>query len=55
MARLFSRFSVALARTIEIAQRCRFSLDELAYQYPDRLGLATPAFSQVLGRIILLF
>ena len=35
MARLFSRYPGALARTIEIAQRCRFSLDELAYQYPE--------------------
>jgi error-prone DNA polymerase len=39
MARLFSRFSVALARTIEIAERCRFSLDELAYQYPDEVTI----------------
>ena len=35
MARLFSRYPEALARTIEIAERCRFSLDELAYQYPE--------------------
>ena len=35
MARLFSRYPGALARTIEIAHRCRFSLDELAYQYPE--------------------
>ena len=35
MARLFSRYPEALARTIEIADRCRFSLDELAYQYPE--------------------
>ena len=35
MARLFGRYHEALARTIEIAQRCRFSLDELAYQYPQ--------------------
>ena len=35
MARLFSRYPEALARTIEIANRCRFSLDELAYQYPE--------------------
>src|SRR5262249_25535794 len=30
MARLFSRYPEALARTVEIAARCRFSLDELA-------------------------
>ncbi|GAJ96044.1 error-prone DNA polymerase [Rhizobium rhizogenes] len=35
MTRLFSRYPEALARTIEIMERCRFSLDELAYQYPE--------------------
>ncbi|MFN3312520.1 MAG: error-prone DNA polymerase, partial [Hyphomonas sp.] len=35
MARLFRGFEHALARTAEIAARCRFSLDELAYEYPD--------------------
>ncbi|TGQ89014.1 DNA polymerase III subunit alpha [Mesorhizobium sp. M8A.F.Ca.ET.208.01.1.1] len=35
MHRLFARYPEALARTIEIANRCRFSLDELAYQYPE--------------------
>lgn len=35
MARLFARYPEALARTLEIAERCRFSLDELAYQYPE--------------------
>ena len=35
MHRLFSRYPEALARTREIAGRCRFSLDELRYQYPD--------------------
>ena len=34
MHRLFARHPDALARTLEIADRCRFSLDELAYQYP---------------------
>ncbi len=34
MARLFTGHEEALARTIEIAQMCRFSLDELAYNYP---------------------
>jgi error-prone DNA polymerase len=41
MARLFSRYPEALARTLEIASRCRFSLDELAYQYPQER--TTPA------------
>ena len=35
MARLFSGFEDALARTIEIAEACRFSLDELKYEYPE--------------------
>ena len=47
MARLFGRMAggssgpngavlaKALARTVEIANACRFSLDELAYDYPD--------------------
>ena len=35
MHRLFNRYPEALARTLQIADRCRFSLDELAYQYPE--------------------
>ncbi|WP_411034881.1 error-prone DNA polymerase [Shinella sp. BYT-45] len=35
MHRLFARYPQALARTREIVERCRFSLDELQYQYPD--------------------
>ena len=35
MHRLFSRYPEALTRTLAIAERCRFSLDELAYQYPE--------------------
>jgi error-prone DNA polymerase len=35
MARLFTRYPEAIARTIEVADRCRFSMDELAYQYPQ--------------------
>jgi error-prone DNA polymerase len=35
MHRLFARYPEALARTVEIVDRCRFSLDELAYQYPE--------------------
>jgi error-prone DNA polymerase len=34
MARLFARYPDAIARTLEIAERCRFSLDELRYEYP---------------------
>ncbi len=35
MHRLFARYPEALARTVEIADRCRFSMDELCYQYPE--------------------
>src|SRR5690606_35559090 len=35
MARLFRGHEDALARTLEVVEACRFSLDELAYEYPD--------------------
>jgi error-prone DNA polymerase len=35
MARLFLRYPEAIVRTTEIASRCTFSMDELAYQYPE--------------------
>jgi error-prone DNA polymerase len=35
MARLFRDYPTALARTLDIVARCRFSLDDLAYEYPD--------------------
>ncbi|MCJ2143447.1 error-prone DNA polymerase [Methylobacterium sp. E-066] len=35
MARLFADHPEALARTIEIAQSCSFSLGQLHYEYPD--------------------
>ncbi|MDO1583599.1 error-prone DNA polymerase [Rhizobium oryzicola] len=35
MARLFPRYPEALARTMEIVERCTFSLEELTYQYPE--------------------
>jgi len=37
MQRLFIDYPNALARTVEIADRCRFSLDELRYEYPEAL------------------
>ncbi|ARW18334.1 error-prone DNA polymerase [Komagataeibacter europaeus] len=39
MARLFSRYPEAMARPMEIVARCRFSLDDLAYQYPDEVSV----------------
>ena len=38
MARLFRGHEAALAHTLEIAGRCRFSLDELRYEYPDEVS-----------------
>ncbi|HTC04736.1 MAG TPA: error-prone DNA polymerase [Xanthobacteraceae bacterium] len=35
MARLFKNFPDAIARTIEIANACTFSLGQLEYEYPD--------------------
>ncbi|MBY9068108.1 error-prone DNA polymerase [Hyphomonas sp. WL0036] len=35
IARLFKGFEPAIARTLDIVERCRFSLDELSYEYPD--------------------
>ncbi len=34
MARLFAAYPEAVARTVEIAAACRFSLDDLRYDYP---------------------
>jgi error-prone DNA polymerase len=35
MARLFARHPDAIARTVQIAEACGFSLAELQYEYPD--------------------
>jgi error-prone DNA polymerase len=35
MTRLFAKFPDAIARTVSIAESCRFSLAELKYEYPD--------------------
>jgi error-prone DNA polymerase len=43
MARLFARHPEAIARTLEIVERCRFSLSDLRYQYPDEV--ADPALT----------
>ena len=38
MALLFRGHEAALAHTVEIAERCQFSLDELRYEYPDEVS-----------------
>ena len=50
MARLFARHPEAVARTAEIADRCRFSLAELRYQYPDESEVAGETPQQALER-----
>lgn len=52
MLRLFARYPEALARTIQIAERCRFSLDELAYQYPEERDDPTLTPQQTLERLV---
>ncbi len=37
MLRLFRQYPNAIARTMEIADACRFSLDELKYVYPEEI------------------
>jgi error-prone DNA polymerase len=51
MARLFSRYPEALARTVDIVARCRFSLDELAYQYPEEATMPGLTPQQALERL----
>ena len=43
MARLFHRHPAALRRTVEIADRCAFRLNDLRYQYPDEAQDGEPA------------
>ena len=37
MRRLFRGYEAAVDRTVEIADRCRFSLSELKYEYPEEV------------------
>jgi len=37
MARLFRGHEAAVERSLEIVDRCRFSLDELRYEYPEEM------------------
>lgn len=43
MARLFHRYPAAVRRTVEIADRCAFRLDDLRYHYPDEAVDGEPA------------
>jgi error-prone DNA polymerase len=51
MARLFAAYPEALARSVAIAERCRFSLEELRYEYPEELTSAGRTPQQELVRL----
>jgi error-prone DNA polymerase len=51
MARLFFRHPDAVERTMEIADRCRFSLNELRYQYPHEVRVAGLTAQQTLEKL----
>jgi error-prone DNA polymerase len=38
LGRLFDDHAAAMSRTVEVAERCTFSLDELRYEYPIELS-----------------
>ncbi len=52
MWRLFSAYPEALRRTVEIADRCTFSLNELRYQYPDEADMPGESPQQALVRAV---
>ncbi len=52
MARLFARYPEAVERTVEIADRCRFSLSELRYQYPDENEVSGETPQAALERLV---
>ncbi len=52
MFRLFRRYPEALARTLEITRRCKFSLDQLAYQYPDEIMMPGLTAQQALEKLV---
>jgi error-prone DNA polymerase len=51
MARLFRLWPDAVARSAEIAEQLRFSLDELAYQYPHEVCVPGMTTQQALERL----
>ncbi len=52
MGRLFAAYPEALRRSVEIADRCRFSLSELRYQYPDEADVPGETPQQALERAV---
>ncbi|SDF01603.1 error-prone DNA polymerase [Rhodospira trueperi] len=51
MAALFADHPDSVARTVEIADACRFSLDDLRYEYPDEPGAPGETPQQTLVRL----
>src|SRR5262249_53485942 len=51
MAQLFGRYPAAIANGLELAGRCRFSLDELRYEYPEELSPPGLTPSEHLARL----
>ena len=51
MHRLFRTYPEALAQSLAIADRCRFSLNELAYQYPEEACLPGMTTQQALEHL----
>ncbi|MBV9251295.1 MAG: PHP domain-containing protein, partial [Acetobacteraceae bacterium] len=51
MARLFAQYPDAVARTQEIADRARFSLNELRYQYPHEVHIPGLTAQQTLEQL----
>ncbi len=51
MHRLFERYPEALDRTLEIAARAKFSLDELSYQYPEEALIPGLTPQQALAKL----
>jgi len=52
MARLFARHPEAVARTLEIVERCKFSLADLRYQYPDEVEDPALTPQQTLAKLV---
>ena len=52
VARVYLRHLDAVAHTAELADRCRFSLSELSYQYPDESEVAGETPQQALERLV---
>ena len=51
MAELFAAAPEAVGRTLEIAARCTFSLDELRYEYPEELAPPGETPAEYLARL----